>query len=35
MTWRDTLEIGLKETPAYRKDNLAAARKGADCGAYS
>lgn len=22
MTWRDTLEIGLKENAAYRKDNL-------------
>ena len=22
MTWRDKLELGLKEDPAYRKDNL-------------
>lgn len=22
MTWRDTLELGLKEDAAYRKDNL-------------
>ena len=24
MTWKDTLEIGLKENAAYRKDNLPA-----------
>ena len=24
MTWRDTLEIGLKENAPYRKDNLPA-----------
>ncbi len=26
MTWRDKLEIGLKEDAAYRKDNLPASQ---------